>query len=382
MASAPIEMIERLIAFPTVSRESNLELIEYVRELLRAYDADVRLTYDDDRRKANLFATLGPRAQGGLVLSGHTDVVPVEGQRWDSDPFKVVEKDGRLYGRGTSDMKSFIAIALALLPAYASRLKKPLHLAFSYDEEVGCIGVGRLIDDLAQANVRPSGCVVGEPTMMAPVIAHKGKKSYRCNVRGLAAHSAYAPKAVNAVEAAAEAVAYLKRMARRQRDEGPYDHGFDIAHTTVHTGVIRGGTALNIVPHACSFDFEFRYLPGADTDALFEEVKQHVARDIEPEMRTIDAKSGFDFVQLSEIPALDTSAETEIVALAIELTGNHEIGKVSYGTEASQFQRAGIPTVVCGPGSIEQAHKPNEFVDIEQVEACEGFLRKLLEKLV
>src|SRR6185503_1338239 len=190
----------------------------------------------------------------------HTDVVPVQGQAWSSDPFAVVEKDGRLYGRGTSDMKSFIAIALALLPQYVSKLVKPLHVAFSYDEEVGCIGVGRLIEDLARAGVRPSGCVVGEPTLMAPVIAHKGKKSYRCSVRGLAAHSAYAPHAVNAVEAAAEAVAFLKSMARRHRDGGPFDRGFDVPHTTVHTGVLHGGTALNIVPHDAMFDFEFRHL--------------------------------------------------------------------------------------------------------------------------
>src|SRR5687768_811575 len=281
-------MIGKLVAFPTVSRDSNLALIDFVRERLRALDAEVRLTFDDERRKANLFATLGPPDDGGVVLSGHTDVVPVEGQAWDTDPFVMVQRKGRLYGRGTSDMKSFIAIALALAPGYAKRLEKPLHLALSYDEEVGCIGVGRLIEDLARANVRPSGCLVGEPTLMSPVIAHKGKRSFRCAVRGLAAHSAYAPVAVNAVEAAAEAVAYLKRMARRIRDEGPFDHGFDVPHTTVHTGVIRGGTALNIVPHECSFDFEFRHLPQDDPDALLSELRDHVSREIEPEMHAID----------------------------------------------------------------------------------------------
>ncbi len=382
MTPETIGMIERLIGFPTVSRDSNLELIDYVREYLRPYDADVRLTFDDDRRKANLFATIGPRRDGGLVLSGHTDVVPVDGQAWDSDPFKLVEKNGRLFGRGTSDMKSYIAIALALLPRYASRLTKPVHFALSYDEEVGCIGVGRLIRDLETAKVRPSGCIVGEPTLMAPVIAHKGKKSFRCSVRGLAAHSAYAPSAVNAVEAAAEAVAYLKRMARRSRDKGPYDHGFDVSHTTIHTGVIRGGTALNIVPHECTFDFEFRYLPSVDADALIDEVEGYINSELEPEMRDIDPKSGFKIVRLSEIPPLDTSAETEIVALVQELSGNHDVGKVSYGTEASQFQRAGIPSVVCGPGSIEQAHKPNEFIEVAQVEASERFLGKLLDRLI
>jgi acetylornithine deacetylase len=374
-------MIAKLVAFPTVSRDSNLELIDFVRELLRDLDAEVRLTFDDDRRKANLFATVGPRSRDGLVLSGHTDVVPVEGQAWESDPFAVVEKDGRLYGRGTSDMKSFIAIALALLPGYVPRLKQPVHLALSYDEEVGCIGVGRLIEDLGRAGVRPSGCIVGEPTYMKPVIAHKGKRSFRCAVRGLAAHSAYAPRAVNAVEAAAEAVAYLKRMARRHRDAGPYDHSFDIPHTTVHTGLIRGGTALNIVPHECTFDFEFRHLPGDEPERLIAEFKSYVAAELEPEMRAIHDEAGFEVVQLSEIPALDTSAETQIAGLVQELTGNSDAGKVSYGTEASQFQRAGIPTVVCGPGSIDQAHKPNEFIALEQVAACEKFLRALLERM-
>jgi acetylornithine deacetylase len=377
-----IDMIEKLIGIPTVSRDSNLELIDYARETLEALGAQVRLTFDDDRRKANLFATLGPRMDGGLVLSGHTDVVPVDGQNWDSDPFALLQKSGRLYGRGTSDMKSFIAIVLALLPDYVPRLEKPVHVALSYDEEVGCLGVGRLIEDLARANVRPSGCVVGEPTLMSPVIAHKGKRSFRCGVRGLASHSAYAPGGVNAVEAAAEAVAYLKRMARRIRQGGPFDHGFDVPHTTVHTGVIRGGTALNIVPHECSFDFEFRHLPADDPDALLAELRTYIAGELEPEMHAVDPRTGFDIKQLSEIPALDGKPETPIVGLIQELTGNVDIGKVSYGTEASQFQRAGIPSVVCGPGSILQAHKPNEYVEVAQVEACEAFLRKLMDRMV
>ena len=377
----PIDMIGRLVAFPTVSRDSNLDLIDFVRETLRPHGADVRITFDDERRKANLFATLGPRGPGGLVLSGHSDVVPVEGQAWDTDPFALVQKEGRLYGRGTSDMKSFIAVALALLPDFVPKLKRPLHLAFSYDEEVGCIGVGRLIEDLARAAVQPSGCVVGEPTLMTPVIAHKGKRSYRCSVRGLAAHSAYAPRAVNAVEAAAEAIAYLKGMARRLQGTGPYDQGFDVAHTTVHTGVIAGGRALNIVPSDCTFDFEFRFLPTDDPDALLDELKRYVNARIVPEMHAIDKATGFEIVQMSEIPALDTSSETQIVALVHDLTGTRDVGKVSYGTEASQFQRAGIPSVVCGPGSIEQAHKPNEYIEVGQVEACDKFLRRFMERL-
>lgn len=379
---ASVEMIRKLVGFATVSRDSNLELIDFVREYLRPHDADVRLTFDDDRRKANLFATLGPRDVPGIVLSGHTDVVPVDGQEWSTDPFVLAEKDGRLYGRGTADMKSFIACALALAPEFVARgLRRPLHLAFSYDEEVGCLGVGRMIADLAHAGVRPNACIVGEPTMMQPVIAHKGKKSYRCTVRGLASHSAYAPHGVNAVEAAAEAIAYLKSMARRHRDAGPYDRSFDVAHTTVHTGVIRGGTALNIVPHECVFDFEFRHLPGDAPDDLLAELEQYVRNRLEPEMRAVHAGAGFSIELLSQIPALDTGTETEIVALAQELAGSGEIGKVSFGTEGSQFQHAGIPAVVCGPGSIAQAHKPDEFVAVEQVVRCEAFMRRLMDRL-
>lgn len=378
-----LELIRALIAFPTVSRDSNLELIDYVRELLRPLDADVRLTFDHDKRKANLFATLGPRGAPGMALSGHTDVVPVDGQDWSSDPFRVVERDGRLYGRGTSDMKSFIACALALAPEFVRRgLRVPVHLALTYDEEVGCLGVRELIADLAQAGIRPRWCIVGEPTEMRPVIAHKGKRSYRCTVRGLAVHSAYAPYGVNAVEAAAEAVAFLRQMARRRRDQGPYDRGFDVAYTTVHTGVIRGGTALNIVPQDCVFDFEFRNLPGDDPDVLLREFEAHVRAVIEPEMQAVDPRSGFTIRRMSEIPALDTGAESEIAGLAQELSGGSDIAKVSFGTEASQFQAAGVPTVVCGPGSIREAHKPDEFVTLDQVARCEVFMRRLLGRLL
>jgi len=379
---ASVELIRTLVGFPTVSRDSNLALIDWVREYLRPWDPDIRLTLDDDRRKANLFATLGPRGVPGIVLSGHTDVVPVEGQDWATDPFMIAEKDGRLYGRGTSDMKSFIACVLAAVPEIMRRgLATPLHLAFSYDEEVGCLGVGRLIADLAAAGIRPQSCIVGEPTLMRPVIGHKGKKGYRCTVRGFAAHSAYAPHGVNAVEFAAEAVAFLRGMARRHRDRGPYDRGFDVAHTTVHTGVIRGGTALNIVPHECSFDFEFRHLPGDDPDALLEEFRRHVAAVLEPEMRAVRPETGFHIAPLSVMPPLTTGPEAEVVALAQELTGCDEIGKVSYGTEGSHFQRAGIPTVVCGPGSIEQAHKPDEWVSLEQIGKCDAFLARLADRV-
>ena len=376
-----LSLLRQLIAFPTVSCESNLALIQFVEDRLRRAGAEIRLTYDAERRKANLFATLGPRGDGGIVLSGHTDVVPVEGQSWRSDPFVLDERDGRVHGRGTADMKGFIACVLALVPELTdSPMTVPLHIALSYDEEVGCLGVSGLLEDLKATGVRPSGCIVGEPTDMRPVIAHKGKQSFRCLVRGLASHSAYAPAGVNAVEAAAEAVAFLKQLARRHRDQGPYDRGFDIAYTTVHTGVIRGGTALNIVPQDCIFDFEFRHLPGDDPAELLRAFEEYVRGTLEPEMHAVDASTGFRIERLSGIPALHNSPESGIVGLAQELSASGDFGKVSFGTEASQFQMAGIPTVVCGPGSIREAHKPDEFVTLSQLAQCERFLKALIGK--
>lgn len=381
-APATLDTLRTLIAYPTVSRDSNLELIHYAGAMLRDLGAEARLTYDDDRRKANLFATLGGGNAPGIVLSGHTDVVPVDGQDWDSDPFILMARDGLYYGRGTSDMKGFIACVLALAPEFAARqLRMPLHIALSFDEEVGCLGVARLIDDLRQAGITAGGCIVGEPTLMRPVIAHKGKRAWRCTVRGLASHSAYAPRGVNAVEAAAEAVAFLKRLARRHRDAGPFDHSFDVKYSTVHTGVMHGGTALNIVPDHCCFDFEFRHLPGDDPDALLQEFRDYVTCELEPEMKAVHPGAGFVIEQLSSIPALDNSPETGVVGFAQELAGCCEIDKVSYGTEASQFQHAGIPAVVCGPGSIQQAHRPNEYVAGEQLAACETFLRRLMQRM-
>ena len=277
-------------AVRAATRRIQRALIEFVRAHLEGLGAETRLTYDDERRKANLYATLGPKGIGGVALSGHTDVVPVSNQLWSTEPFRVHEQDGKLYGRGTADMKGFIAVALVLAPEFArAPLKMPLHIALSYDEEVGCKGVGRMIADLLKASVKPQSCIVGEPTLMRPVIAHKGKAAFRCTVRGMACHSAYAPRGVNAIEAAAEAIAYLKSMARRHRDRGPYDQSFDIAHTTIHTGLIQGGIALNVVPAECVFEFELRYLPGDDPAALLAEFKHHVTTLIEPEMHAVDA---------------------------------------------------------------------------------------------
>jgi acetylornithine deacetylase len=309
-------------------------------------------------------------------------VVPVDGQAWDTDPFRAEIADDRLYGRGAADMKGFVGTALALASEFvASGLKQPLHFALSYDEEVGCIGVRELLSDLERAGIRPDSVIVGEPTSMRVVIGHKGKHGYRCTVRGLSCHSAYAPQGVNAVEAAAEVVAYLKSMARRFRDRGPHDALFDVTHTTVHTGVMQGGTALNIVPKQCSFDFEFRHLPGDDPHALLEEVKAFAEQTLLPEMQRVDPASGFEWEVLSVMPGLDVGTETPTARLALALTDFRDVGKVSFGTEAALFQQAGMPAVVCGPGSIEQAHKPNEYVSLDQLAQCEAFLRRLMQRV-
>lgn len=375
------DMIRRLVGFDTTSRGSNLALIDFVRDYLDGWGVASELVYDSGRNKANLYATIGPEDRGGIMLSGHTDTVPVDGQAWDSDPFAVAERDGRLYGRGTADMKSFIAVALAMVPEMRRRsLATPLHFSLSYDEEVGCIGVRGLIAELVKRPVRPKLCIVGEPTLMQPVVAHKGKKSVRCSVHGIESHSALAHQGVNAVEAAAEVVAFLKQMARRKRDQGPFDHGFSPPYTTVHTGTIHGGTALNIVPKECEFVFEFRYLPEDDPDALFGEVKRF-AEGLLPEMRAVSAAAGIEFAELGDIIGLSTRPDDEVVHLAQSLSGANSIGKVSYGTEGGLFQNAGIATVVCGPGSIEQGHKPNEFIALDQVRQCEAFVQRLLDRV-
>ncbi len=373
-------MIDRLIAFDTTSHLSNLDLIHWVQGYLQDHGVASELMPNPEGTKANLFATIGPTDVGGIVLSGHTDVVPVAGQAWDSDPFQVVERDGRLYGRGTCDMKSFVSVALALVPQFTKReLAIPIHLAFSFDEEVGCRGVPYLLAEVAKREVKPRGCIVGEPTMMKVVDGHKGKLSFQVNVRGLECHSSLIHQGVNAVEFAAEAIAFLKGMAREKRVSGPFDQRFDPPYTSIHVGTVRGGTALNIVPLDCAFEFEFRTIPGEDDAALLARFERHVHETLEPEMRGVDPATGFTIETVTTFPGLDTPEDAEIVTLAKRLAGQNHTEKVAYGTEAGLFSGIGIPTVVCGPGSIEQAHKPNEFVAISQVAQCEAFLLKLLE---
>jgi acetylornithine deacetylase len=378
-------LIRALVAFDTTSRESNLALIDWVVDYLRGHGVESSLTFDDHRRKANLFATLpaadGNARDGGIVLSGHTDVVPVDGQPWDTNPFEATRVGDRIYGRGVADMKSFSATALALVPELARRrLRRPIHLALSYDEEVGCVGVRRLIADLGRQRVQPLGCIVGEPTGMELVVAHKGKKSWRCRVRGVEAHSSLTPHGVNAVQIACEIVTYLTGMARAFRDNGPFDPAYDVPYTTVHTGVIRGGTALNIVPRECTFEFEIRHLPFDDPDELFAEVEAYAQRFV-PEMRRVAADAGIEFTELSAMPGFDTRGDDAIAEWGRACSGAARQGKVSFGTEASRFHEAGVPAVICGPGHIAQAHQPNEWVSVDQLARCETFLRRLADRV-
>jgi len=386
---AALPLLERWVQFATVSRDSNLELIDWTEAHLRSLGlTDFRRTYDDSGRKCNLWVTLpasnGESRVGGLVLSGHTDVVPVDGQPWQTDPFKVVASHDRLIGRGVTDMKGFGATVLALVPELLRRgLDRPVHLAFSYDEEVGCIGVRRLIADIVAQGFRPSGCIVGEPTGMQVVIAHKGKHAYRTLVRGFEAHSSLTPLGVNAVEVACEFVAHLKSMHRRLAAHGPFDALYDVPHTTIHTGVIQGGTALNIIPRHCEVIWEIRHHHMDRPEALFEEAS-HFAQTLLPAMRMVSPDAGIDHELRSVLPGFATEPDSEIARLCFdcaELDRSSGVGKVSFGTEASLFHQAGIPTIVCGPGHIAQAHQPNEWIAVEQLAWCERFMRKLADRL-
>jgi acetylornithine deacetylase len=379
------EMIRTLVGFDTTSRDSNLALIDWVRDYLAGFGIASTLTFDDDRRKANLFATLpardGNATTGGIVLSGHTDVVPVDGQPWDTDPFAATPRGDRVHGRGVTDMKSYSATGLALVPLFLERpLARPLHFALSYDEEVGCVGVRRLIADLPSRGIAPAGCIVGEPTGMKLVVAHKGKKSWRCRVRGHEAHSSLTPRGVNAVQIACEIVAHIAAMARRFRDGTRRDEAYDVPYTTLHVGTIRGGTALNIVPRDCEFVFEVRHLPFDDPDALFAKIRDY-AQTFVPAMRAVAADAHIAFDALSTMPGFDTQDGSAIADLGHELCCAAGAGKVSFGTEASLFHGASIPTVICGPGHIEQAHQPNEWVTLEQLAQCETFMRRLAARL-
>ena len=375
-----VEILRTLVGFDTTSRDSNLGLIEWVRDRLRRAGAQIRLTHDAGGRKANLFATLGEGAGGGLVLSGHTDVVPVDGQPWNSDPFRAEIRDGRMYGRGTADMKGFIACVLATLPHIQPRLAgRPLHLAFSYDEEVGCRGVRGLLDDLQASGIRPAGCIVGEPTGMQVIVAHKGRREMRCVVRGREAHSSMPQLGANAIEHAAELIAEVRRLARRESQSGEHDARFDLPHSTMVCTLAQGGIAPNVVPRECAVTIDMRYLPSGKALALFDELQRFTSDSMLPALRAEADDAAIDWQLVADNPGVDIAESHPFVRWAMEHAQAPGVGRVAFGTEAGLFQRAGIPTVVCGPGHIAQAHKPDEFIELEQLGRCEQFLRRVVE---
>jgi len=380
-----LSLIRQWVAHDTTSRESNLALIEWSQRYLESFGALTTLTFDDERRKANLFATFpardGNTTVDGIVLSGHTDVVPVDGQPWDTPPFEATLKDDRLYGRGTADMKSFSAIGFAFVPEFVRRgLARPLHFALSYDEEVGCIGIRRLIADIVARGWKPAGCIVGEPTGMQLVVAHKGKMSWRCRVRGHEAHSSLTPQGVNAVEIACAIVGFIGKRAEQFRDAARRDNAYDVPYSTPHVGIIRGGTALNIVPRDCWFDFEIRHLPFDDPRAFFADVEAFAAT-LVPRMKAVDPETYIAFDQLSASPGFDTNDDCEIIAIGQGCNRTQDFRKVSFASEAALFHEAAIPSVLCGPGHIEQAHQPNEWVSLEQLARCEAFMRRLADRI-
>lgn len=372
------EMLEQLVAFDTTSRESNLALIDFIGGYLTGLGVTYERIHNAEHSKANLYARLGPPGPGGVMLSGHSDVVPVDGQTWSVPPFTLTERDGKLYGRGTADMKGFIACILAAVPHFlAQPLAQPLHLAISYDEEVGCLGVRTLLDALSRRAEKPDICLIGEPTQLQPVLGHKGKLGVRCEVQGAACHSAYAPQGVNAIEYAAKLIHRLTRIGQRLAAPEHHDARFDPPFTTVQTGLIQGGRALNIVPAECTFDFEVRTLPQDDAQEVARELEHYAQRELLPAMQAVSRDATIRFYPISGYPGLYTPAQSAAARLIAHLTGSERFSTVAFGTEGGLFHQVGIPSVICGPGSMAQGHKPDEFITVEQLNACDALLRRL-----
>ncbi|MET0482059.1 MAG: acetylornithine deacetylase [Aestuariivirgaceae bacterium] len=373
------ELLRQLIAFDTTSRNSNVPLIAFVEDYLGALGVpSVRVDYQPG--KTNLWATIGPDISGGIVLSGHTDVVPVDGQAWTTDPFSAVERVGNIYGRGAADMKGFLAACLALVPEFLAKpLKRPIHLAFSCDEEVGCTGVRPLIERIVAGDLpRPSAAIIGEPTLMKVVNGHKSTLSFMTEVEGHEAHSSLSHQGVNAIMVAGELIGEINRIAREMRERGDPTGRFDPPYSTVHIGTVAGGTARNIVPRCCTFHWETRIIPGQHPDEIPDRIDR-LADTLLPAMHAVSPDTGITTRRRNVVPPLMPEPGSPAEALALQLTGGNDTGAVSYGTEAGLFQVAGVPAVICGPGSIEQAHKPDEFVAVSELERCEGFLRRLGE---
>jgi len=372
-----LALARTLVQMDTVSAHSNLELIHFIRDALQKLGVKSRLTFNADKTKANLFATLGEGKPAGVILSGHTDTVPWDGQAWTLDPLSATVQDGRLYGRGSADMKSFIALALANAQVFLdSPAPFAVHFAFSFDEEVGCFGVRELLADLRDAGIRPLACIIGEPTGMVPAIAHKGVYRYKCCVRGKEAHSSLTPQSVNAIEMAARVIGKIRDMAEGFERSEPRYAGFDVPFSTASVGQFHGGIADNVVPRDAEFRYEFRDLPTADVRAMQQAVLDQ-ARVLEPAMQRVAPDAGFSFETICEVPSFLGAVEEPVTQFALRLSGEERTTLVAFGTEAGLFKRAGIPTVVCGPGHIVQAHQPDEYVSLDQLARCEAFLQGL-----
>ncbi|WP_293857706.1 acetylornithine deacetylase [uncultured Alsobacter sp.] len=371
--------LAEILAFDTVSRSSNLACIDWARAHCEAHGAVTRLDFNEDRTKANMLATFG-EGPGGIVLSGHVDVVPVDGQPWTVDPFALTVKDGRAYGRGACDMKGFDAVVMGHVPDYAAAARaagRPIHVAFTYDEERGCLGIPKLIEAMHGWGIRPDGAVIGEPTMMRLVSSHKGGRIWRCRVTGKAAHSSLTHQAVNAIEYAAAIIARIQQISDRERTQGLRVEGFDVPFTTISTNLFSGGNGSNIVPALAEFLFDYRFVPGFDPETIMADLKG-LAAELEGRMKAVAPETGIAFELVNKVPALDAKPTDEIYAMSLALLPDKTVEKVAYGTEASFFQDYGVPSIVCGPGSIEQAHKADEFVALDQLAACDRFIGDLL----
>ncbi len=386
--SNSLDWLTRLIAFDTVSRHSNLALIHDVRAYCEQLGLTVDLTFNEAKTKANLFVTVpagenADQINNGLVLSGHTDVVPVDGQDWTSEPFTATIRGDKLYGRGACDMKGFIACALTILPqavqlSNSGQLRRPLHLALSFDEEVGCLGAPLILADLKARGITPDYCIVGEPTNMAMVVAHKGIAVYRCRVHGKSAHSSLIGQGVNAISYASKLVGYVDTLAEELSARDDNDALFTVPYSTLSVGTIHGGTATNIVPNLCEFTFDYRNLPHMTQDDILAPIQAKVA-ELNAQMQARAPETGIELMQEESVPAMTDNNSAELQSLIAALTGDDERHKVAYATEGGQFTNAGIPTIICGPGSIEQAHKADEYVELIEIERCDGFLQKLLD---
>lgn len=381
-----LEMLERLVAFDTTSARSNLDFVEFVRDYLGGWGVESRLSFSDDRQKANLLATVGPSVPGGVILSGHTDVVPVVGQDWTSPPFALTARDGRLYGRGTADMKAFIAIALALVPdLLAARLQRPVHFAFSYDEEIGCHGVPALLGDIAGHLPAPRLAIVGEPTGMRIVNAHKGVRIYRTRVTGVETHSSLPEQGVNAVAHAARLIAFLADLEEelQQRRDAPdgTTNPFDPPYGTLNVGRVEGGASQNMIARDCTFLWETRLLPWQDPDEVPRRLDAFIRESVLPRMRRTFAEPDIVTETVCDVPGLHPDPDSPAEALCVALLGSNATHTVPFGSEAGLYQQAGFPTVICGPGEIAQAHRPDEFIETDQIAACERFMRRLCDHL-